>query len=82
MMEFKALRMGMLTEEVAANLNRLLDNLPGIECFAIVIEKQEMSILFDERQLGFQALACEMAKVGCPLRNIKAALLVNSSPSE
>jgi len=76
MMEFKALRVATLTEEVATNLDSLLSNLPGIKQFAITLENKEMRIVFDEHQLDFQALAREIAKAGCPLWSINAALLV------
>ena len=75
-MEFKALRVPALTRDVAVNLEMLLDNLPGVEQFTIAIETQELSIKFNERELGFQTLAQEMAKAGCSLRDIDAALLL------
>ena len=75
-MEFKALHVHSLTEEVAANLEKLLSELSGIKQFAITPETQELYIMFDENQIGFQALAQNMAKAGCPLRDIDAALLL------
>ena len=75
-MEFKALRVPALTEEVAVNLEALLNDLPGIEQFTITLETQELSIWFDDDRLGFQTLAQKMAGVGCSLRNIDAALLL------
>jgi copper chaperone CopZ len=75
-MEFKALRVPALTEEVALDLEALLNTLPGVEQFTIRLETQELSIKFDENQLGFQTLAQEMATAGCPLRDINAALLL------
>lgn len=75
-MEFKALRVPALTEEVAVSLETLLTDLPGIEQFTITLETQELSIKFDDDRLGFQTLAQEMAAVGCSLRNIDAALLL------
>ena len=75
MMKFTALRIPMLTEEVAVELKVLFSNLPGIEQFTLALEKHELHILFDESRLDFQTLAREMARVGCPLRNIEAALL-------
>ena len=74
-MEFKALRVPVLTEEVAAKLEALND-LPGVEQLVITLETQELSIIFDENQLGFRILVQEMAKAGCPLRNIDAALFM------
>jgi hypothetical protein len=75
-MEFKALRVPALTADVANNLELLLDDLSGVEQFTITLETQELSIKFDENQLGFQTLAQKMAKVGCSLHNIDAALLL------
>jgi hypothetical protein len=75
-MEFKALRVPTLTEEVAVNLESLLSDLQGVKQFKITLDTQELYIMFDENQLGFQTLAQEMAKVGCPLRDIDAALLL------
>lgn len=75
-MEFKALRVPALTEEVAGNLETVLDNLPGIEQFTITLETKELSIKFDEELLGFQTLAQTMASAGCPLHDIDAALLL------
>lgn len=76
MMEFKALRASTLTEEVAENLEDLLSNLAGVKEFTIRLETQELSIMFDEKQLGFHTLAEAMAKAGCSLRDIDAALLL------
>ncbi|MFQ5576761.1 MAG: hypothetical protein ACE5G8_07215 [Anaerolineae bacterium] len=75
-MEFKALRVPTLTQEVADSLDRSLRTLPGVQKFAIILETQELYIMFDENQVGFQTLVQEMAKVGCSLRNIDAALLL------
>ena len=75
-MEFKALHVHALTEEVAANLEALLSELSGVEQFKITPETQELNITFDENQIGFQTLAEKMAKAGCPLRDIGAALLL------
>jgi len=75
-MEFKALRVAALTEEVAGNLEELLSELPGVEEFTITLETQELDIVFDEKQLSFRTLVQEMAKAGCPLQNIDAALLL------
>jgi hypothetical protein len=75
-MEFKALRIPALTEEVAEQLDAVLSDLSGVQKFSITLETQELYIMFDENQVGFQALVQEMAKVGCALRNIDAALLL------
>lgn len=75
-MEFKALRVPSLTSDVAANLQNLLKDLPGVKKFEITLETQELHIAFDENQIGFQTLVAEMAKVGCSLRHIDAALLL------
>ena len=75
-MEFKALHVHALTKEVATNLESLLSNLSGVEQFKITLESQELYIMFDEDQIGFQALAQKMAQAGCPLRDIDAALLL------
>ena len=75
-MEFKALRVPTLTEEVATNLETRLRDLPGVMQFKITLESQEVYIKFDENQLGFRRLVQEMAKVGCSLRDIDAALLL------
>lgn len=75
MIEFKALRIADLTEEVAKKLDASLKSLPGIQQFTITLATQELYILFDEKQLSFQTLAQVMAKAGCPLRNINAAVI-------
>ncbi len=74
-MEFKALRVPALTEEVVQNLNARLPAIEGVQNFQITPETQELYIMFDENQIGFQTLAQELAKAGCPLKNIDAALL-------
>ena len=74
MMKFTALRVSMLTEEVAVKLKVLFSDLPGVEQFTLALEKQELHIIFDESRVDFRILAQEMARVGCPLRNIEAAL--------
>ncbi len=76
-MEFRALHTTSLTEDIAQNLERLLVSLPGIQRFTIIVEKQEFYVMFDERQLGLKTLVGEMAKVGCPLRNINAVLVMD-----
>jgi hypothetical protein len=75
-MEFKALHVHTLTGEVAANLERLLSGLVGVKQFSITMETQEIYILFDEKQIGFQTLAQKMATVGCSLHDIDAAVLM------
>lgn len=75
-MEFKALRVADLTEEVAASLESTLSNLPGITELEITPETREIRIVFNENELGFRTLIDEMAKAGCPLQNIDAALLL------
>ncbi len=75
MMEFEALHIPALTEEVATRLENSLVNLPGVERLRINIKTQEVQIVFDENQLGFLDLARVMATAGCPLHNINAALL-------
>jgi hypothetical protein len=75
MMEFKALHVSTLTEEIAEDLEMLLSNLSGVDQFEITLESQELYIMFDEKRLDFQTLAQEMANVGCCLRDINAALL-------
>jgi len=76
MMEFKALRVSTLTEEIAGNLEGLLGSLAGVEQFEITLETRELYVMFDESRLDFQTLAQEMAKAGCSLRDIDAALLL------
>jgi hypothetical protein len=75
-MEFKALRVPALTPEVATDLEALFATLMGVEQFSITLETQELSIKFDENQLGFQTLAEKMAAAGCSLHDIDAALLL------
>jgi len=75
-MEFKALHVHALTNEVATSLEALLSNLSGVKQFTITLETQELYILFDEKQICFQTLAQKMASAGCPLRDIDAALLL------
>ena len=75
-MEFKALRVAALTEDVAANLETFLGELPGVRDFTVTPETQEISIVFDEDQLDFRSLVEVMTKAGCPLQNIDAALLL------
>jgi len=75
-MEFKALRVPSLDKDIARKLNTVLNNLPGVQKFEITVETQELYIMFDENQMGFQTLAEELAKAGCSLRNINAALIM------
>ena len=75
-MEFKALHIHALTEEVAKNLESVLSNLSGIEQYKITLETQELQIVFDENQIRFQTLAQKMAQAGCSLKDIDAALLL------
>ncbi len=75
-MEFKALRVPSLNQTVAEKLNHVLSDLPGVKKFEITLETQELYIAFDENQVGFRTLAQEMAKAGCSLKNIDAALLL------
>jgi hypothetical protein len=79
MMEFEALHVAALTEEVARGLEISLRNLPGIEQLRINLQTQELQILFDESQLAFLTLTQIMAQAGCPLRNMNAALLKDLS---
>lgn len=75
-MEFKALRVASLNEDVAANLETLLNDLPGVTEFTITLKTQEISVIFDQNKLSFRTLVEEMTKAGCPLQNIDAALLL------
>ncbi len=75
-MEFKALRVVNLTQEVANNLEAALGKLAGVEELNITLETQELNIVFDERQLSFRLLMDELARAGCPLQKIDAALLL------
>ena len=75
-MEFRALRVPALTEELAANLNHRLNNLPGAEQFTFNLETQELKVIFNENELTFKTLVQEMTQAGCALRQIDAALLL------
>jgi hypothetical protein len=75
MMEFTALRVPALTEEVAGKLKILFSGLPGVERFTFTLETQELHIIFEESRVDFRTLTQKMAGAGCPLRNIQAALL-------
>jgi copper chaperone CopZ len=74
-LEFEALHVPTLTKEVAANLEQALEPLPGIVQLKINLESLSVQILFDESRVGFLDLTQAMAKAGCPLRQIDAALL-------
>jgi hypothetical protein len=75
-MEFKALRVPALNQDVATKLEHLLSNLAGVENFSITLDTQELNIIFDEDELTFRMLIQEMTDAGCSLRNIDAALLL------
>jgi hypothetical protein len=79
MMEFEALHVTSLTEEVALGLEKSLRRLPGIEKLRINLQTHELQILFDESQLAFLTLTQILAQAGCPLRNMNAALLKDLS---
>jgi hypothetical protein len=74
-LEFEALHVPNLTEEVAANLERSFKDMPGIIQLRINLMGRTLHILFDEDRVGFLDLTQAMAKAGCPLRQIDAALL-------
>jgi hypothetical protein len=80
MIEFRALRVPALTEEVAAKLELLFRDLPGIERFTITLATQELQVVFDEEQLDFRILVQALAKAGCALQTIPAALFNQISP--
>lgn len=79
MLEFEALHVPTLTEEIALNLENSLRILPGVTQLKIDLDARTIKIIFDEGQLGFLTLTREMAQAGCPLRHINAALLKNLS---
>jgi hypothetical protein len=74
-LEFEALHVPALTEEVAVSLEQLLKPLPGIIQLRINLESRTLQIRFDEGRVDFLDLTQAMAKAGCPLRQIDAALL-------
>jgi nucleotide-binding universal stress UspA family protein len=74
MIEFRALRVPALTEEVAIKLQMLFRGLPSIEQFTITVATQELQVVFDEDQLDFPSLVQAMATADCPLRSIPVAL--------
>ncbi|OQY30262.1 MAG: hypothetical protein B6243_10590 [Anaerolineaceae bacterium 4572_5.2] len=75
-MEFRALRIPTLTEEVGVKLEGVLHSLPGVDDFSITLETQELRVHFDENQVAFRILIHELAKAGCSLKDIDAALLL------
>jgi copper chaperone CopZ len=75
-LEFKALRVPILTEELATKLEARLNDLPGIEQLTISLETRELTIVFDENRIGFRTVVEEMTKAGCSLQNIDAALFM------
>lgn len=79
MLEFEALHVPALTEEVALSLEKSLKILPGVTRLKIDLNSHTVQIVFDERQLGFLTLTQAMAQAGCPLRHINAALLKDLS---
>jgi hypothetical protein len=74
-MHFKALRVPTLTRDVANDLEALLTGLTGVERFDIILDTQELTIVFDEKQLSFRILVKKLNEAGCSLHNIDAALL-------
>ncbi len=75
-MEFKALRIATLTKDVADDLDIRLSQLTGVTEFTITLETQEVSVKFDIAQIAFKELIDEMAKAGCSLQDINAAVLL------
>lgn len=75
MLEFEALHIPALTEEVAVKLEQFLGRSPGIVQIQINLERRALQIRFDEEQVDFLRLTQIMAEAGCPLRQIDAALL-------
>lgn len=75
-MEFKALRVSSLTEDIASNLEMIFSDLAGVEQFTIKLDTQELHIVFNEDQLSFRTLVQEMTRAGCSLKNIDAAILL------
>jgi hypothetical protein len=71
-----ALRVSSLTTDTARRLEKVLSNLPGVVTFTIILETQELRILFDQNRLDFETLVRNMARAGCFLRDISAALLL------
>lgn len=75
MLEFEALHVPALTEEVAIRLEQFLKQSPGIVHLQINLEGRALQIRFDEERVDFLQLTQIMAQAGCPLRQIDAALL-------
>jgi copper chaperone CopZ len=75
MMEFKALRVPTLNQDVAQTLETLLNHLPGVEHFVITLEHSELCVVFDENQLDLHTLVQVLAQAGCPVQRIEAALI-------
>ncbi|NJN94544.1 MAG: hypothetical protein HC875_10835 [Anaerolineales bacterium] len=75
MLEFEALHIPALTEEVAVKLEQFLSRSPGIVQIQIDLERRALQIRFDEARVDFLQLTKIMAEAGCPLRQIDAALL-------
>lgn len=75
MLEFEALHVPALTEEVATRLEQFLKQSPGIVHLQINLEGRALQIRFDEERVDFLQLTQIMAQAGCPLRQIDAALL-------
>jgi hypothetical protein len=74
--QFWALRILTLTVDTAQKLEAILDNLPGVEAFTIILETQELRIVFDQNRLEFNTLIRKMAGAGCPMSDISAAVLL------
>ena len=71
-----ALRVSTLTADTARKLETVLKGLPGVETFTIILESQELTILFNQNQLDVRTLVEEMAAAGCSIRDMSAALLL------
>lgn len=71
-----ALRVSPLTTDLARKLEAVLNNLPGVEAFSIILETKELHIRFDQNRLDFETLVREMAGAGCFIRDMSAALLL------
>lgn len=70
------LRVSTLTADTAQKLETVLSNLPGVETFTIIPETQELHIVFNQTRLDFETLLRNMARAGCYLRDMSAALLL------
>jgi hypothetical protein len=71
-----ALRVSTLTADIAQKLETVLNNLPGVEAFTIILETQELHIQFDQNRLDFKTLIQELAEAGCSMHDMSAALLL------